>query len=156
MYPTHYIEYLAHFHGTRDYFECHEVLEEYWKKVEPKNRNSVWVFLIQLAVCMYHFRRGNRKGASILISKCLNHLHMHKMTLSELQINPEKLQLQLEELKISIDHNHAYSSMNLPIEGPGLITEVEHICMLWGVVYGKPSDLDDSFLIHKHKLRNRS
>ncbi|MEH7501602.1 DUF309 domain-containing protein, partial [Neobacillus drentensis] len=29
MYPTEYIQFLAHFHGDRDYFECHELLEDY-------------------------------------------------------------------------------------------------------------------------------
>ncbi len=32
MYPNAYLDYLVYFHGHRDYFECHEVLEEYWKK----------------------------------------------------------------------------------------------------------------------------
>ena len=31
MYPTEYIQFLIHFHGDYDYFECHEILEEYWK-----------------------------------------------------------------------------------------------------------------------------
>ncbi len=60
MYAKAYIEYLAHFHGTRDYFECHEVLEEHWKAVDPKNRSSVWVLLIQIAVSMYHARQYKR------------------------------------------------------------------------------------------------
>ena len=36
VYPEAYIEYLMYFHGNRDYFECHEVLEEYWKEVSPR------------------------------------------------------------------------------------------------------------------------
>lgn len=31
MYPTEYIQFLIHFHGDYDYFECHEILEGYWK-----------------------------------------------------------------------------------------------------------------------------
>ncbi|MFZ3196347.1 MAG: DUF309 domain-containing protein, partial [Bacillus mycoides] len=27
MYPTEYIQFLIHFHGDYDYFECHEILE---------------------------------------------------------------------------------------------------------------------------------
>ena len=30
-YPEAFISYLIEFHATRDYFECHELLEEYWK-----------------------------------------------------------------------------------------------------------------------------
>ena len=27
-FPLKYIDFLVHFHGDRDYFECHEILEE--------------------------------------------------------------------------------------------------------------------------------
>ena len=58
-FPQKYIEYLVHFHGDRDYFECHEILEEYWKKIDNGNKESIWVGLIQLAVANYHHRRKN-------------------------------------------------------------------------------------------------
>ena len=32
QYPEAYTDYLCYFHGARDYFECHEVMEEYWKE----------------------------------------------------------------------------------------------------------------------------
>lgn len=41
MYPEAYIEYLAEFHGSRDYFECHELLEEHWKKTLRENGNYI-------------------------------------------------------------------------------------------------------------------
>lgn len=34
LYPTAYIKYLFHFHTDRDYFECHELLEEHWKQYD--------------------------------------------------------------------------------------------------------------------------
>ncbi|WP_460291943.1 DUF309 domain-containing protein, partial [Bacillus cereus] len=39
MYPTEYIQFLIHFHGDYDYFECHEILEEYWKTKPRGNRD---------------------------------------------------------------------------------------------------------------------
>ena len=63
-YPEAWLDYLFEFHATRDYFECHEILEEYWKSVpEGDPDRGVWVGLIQLAVALYHHRRGNRAGA---------------------------------------------------------------------------------------------
>lgn len=53
MYPKAYIEYLVHFHSDRDYFECHEILEEHWKQ---DGRNKGWLVLIQTAVAFYHYR----------------------------------------------------------------------------------------------------
>lgn len=32
VYPEAYVAFLHEFHTTRDYFECHEILEEYWKE----------------------------------------------------------------------------------------------------------------------------
>lgn len=40
MYPPEYIEFLYHFHCDRDYFECHEILEELWKKILKKRENK--------------------------------------------------------------------------------------------------------------------
>lgn len=51
-YPQAYIEYLEYYHGARDYFECHEVLEEYWKENPSSPLSAAWVGLIQLAVAM--------------------------------------------------------------------------------------------------------
>ena len=43
MYPTEYIQFLIHFHGDYDYFECHEILEEYWKTKPRGNRDHYLV-----------------------------------------------------------------------------------------------------------------
>lgn len=52
LYPKAYIDYLVYFHGLRDYFECHEVLEEHWKKDDKAERKKYWVGLIQIAVAL--------------------------------------------------------------------------------------------------------
>ena len=70
-YPEDYLSFLVHFHGTRDYFECHEILEEYWKETAPKERDSHWVGLIQIAVALYHERRGNKQGATRTLTKAI-------------------------------------------------------------------------------------
>ena len=62
-YPEAYIDYLLYFHAQRDYFECHEVMEEFWKEHPGDIRSRTYVALIQIAVGMYHIRRGNRNGA---------------------------------------------------------------------------------------------
>lgn len=155
MYPKLFIEYLAYFHGTRDYFECHEVLEEYWKKVDPKNRNSVWVLLIQLAVSMYHYRRGNVKGASILIRRCQDKMKMNGEAIKKLGINPDQLSNRITETANRLDQNYPYQSFNLPIDDPYLLQEVRKLCHQWNTSYGNESDLSNEFIINKHRLRNR-
>jgi len=41
MYPEPYLEYLIQFHAERDYFECHEILEEYWKSAPANEREPM-------------------------------------------------------------------------------------------------------------------
>lgn len=153
MYAKAYIEYLAHFHGTRDYFECHEVLEEYWKAVDPKNRSSVWVLLIQIAVSMYHARRGNRKGARTLMSRCLRKIPEHTDELEKLGLDPEHLEKQLETANRQFGHKRPYMSWNMSIKDLYLRQEVQTLCHHWNVAYGSPSDLSNDDLVHKHKRR---
>jgi len=155
MYPEKYIEFLAHFHGTRDYFECHEVLEEHWKLVEPKNRLSVWVLLIQIAVCLYHYRRGNFRGALTLINRCLEKLEPNINHIEKIGLSFSLLSNKLEEMKTQIEKGFSYKSMNLPIKDEQLIEEVQILCTKWNVDYGSPSNLQNNYLIHKHKLRKK-
>jgi predicted metal-dependent hydrolase len=32
-YPQAYVAYLAEFYGSRNFFECHEIMEEYWNSL---------------------------------------------------------------------------------------------------------------------------
>ncbi len=82
MYPKAYVAFLHEFHTTRDYFECHEILEEFWKEDPPDQRKKYWVGLIQLAVALYHQRRGNGKGAKRLISNSLHILDSDRNVLT--------------------------------------------------------------------------
>ncbi|MFD2925858.1 DUF309 domain-containing protein [Halobacillus naozhouensis] len=156
MYPEAYLEYLAHFHGTRDYFECHEVLEDYWKETDPENRESVWVCLIQLAVSQYHFRRNNTKGALTLIRKTLHKLTANHCQLQSLGIDYAALERQLVNQKKRLEDQRDYTSLTLPLSDPHLIEAVKLLCTDWGVSFGAPSDLSDSNLIDKHKRRRSS
>ncbi|RKJ17377.1 DUF309 domain-containing protein, partial [Butyricicoccus sp. 1XD8-22] len=52
-----FVQYFTYFNGNKDYFECHEVLEEYWKILAPGDKKHPLVGYIQLATGMYHWRR---------------------------------------------------------------------------------------------------
>ncbi|MBA2173819.1 DUF309 domain-containing protein [Halobacillus locisalis] len=154
MYPTHYIEFLAHFHGTRDYFECHEVLEEYWKDNDLKNRESVWVFLIQVAVGFYHHRRGNFRGAEKLMKRSQVYVERHGHLLPSVGLDKfEMKELIRCELKL-LSNSKPYQSIQLPITDPQLLRKVRTQCVSWRVPFNQPSPMDEA-LIDKHRLRNR-
>lgn len=67
-YPHLYVEFLYYFNEMRDYYECHEVLEELWLE---EARNPFFQGLLQVAVALYHFRNGNVNGAIKLFRSAL-------------------------------------------------------------------------------------
>ncbi|WP_322903635.1 DUF309 domain-containing protein [Paenibacillus campi] len=74
-----YIAYLVYFNRDRDYFECHEVLEELWLE---KDREPVYKGLLQVAVGLFHFRNGTvnsmynkRLGAIKMLNSSLHKLN---------------------------------------------------------------------------------
>lgn len=155
-YPQAYREYLFHFHGDRDYFECHEVLEEYWKSLLPDQRNDVWVGLIQIAVALYHHRRSNLPGAVKMMNSAIRLLEKEQHAVRQLGLDGQALfrllAIRLDEMKCGA----AYTSLNLPIADPDLQTICRQDCEARGFSFGQPSNLDDEFLMHKHKLRDRT
>ncbi|MEK5033214.1 DUF309 domain-containing protein [Paenibacillus sp. FSL R7-0302] len=65
-YEPLYLAYLIYFNRDRDYFECHEVLEELWLE---KQRDPLYKALLQVAVGLYHFRNANVRGGLILLKQ---------------------------------------------------------------------------------------
>lgn len=155
-YPKAYILYLVHFHGDRDYFECHEILEEYWKHVAPKDRNSHWVGLIQIAVALYHERRKNKPGAGRTITKAINNLNNNRYELTQLGLDIDKLFILLNEIKERINTCQPYESINLPLLDPQLISQCVAECEQLGLSWQHNCALADPNIINKHLLRDRS
>ena len=156
MYPKEYIQFLAHFHGDRDYFECHEVLEEYWKKTDSKNKSSIWVGLILLAVSTYHHRRSNFIGAKRTLKKAFMIFNTQAGWLIKLGLDQPLLNDILKERLSVIEKEEAYYSFDLPICDSILIEMCGEYCEQEGFLWGKASDFTKSSLIHRHKLRDRT
>lgn len=150
-----YLDYLVQFHCQRDYFECHEILEEHWKKDSRENRKNYWIALIQIAVGMYHYRRNNYRGAKKLFSHALKIVNDENKELTRLGIIVEDLQTLLEEQLQRIQAKKPYESMNLPLTSP-LLHQCLTYCQQQNLIWGKDSDLADNFLVHKHSLRDRT
>ena len=156
LYPKEYIEYLVHFHGSRDYFECHEILEDYWKRVDAANKQSIWVGFIQLAVSCYHYRRSNLAGAKKTLAKAQQIFSQEGQTLLKLGINPEEMTAILEQLRGRIDNHIPYESFRLPLADPVLIDECQQVADLHGFDLKQTSKLTDEKLVHRHQLRDRT
>lgn len=156
-YADAYLAFLAHFHGTRDYFECHELLEEHWKKEERPELKAVWHGLIQLAVALYHERRGNRPGALKMLESALARLSDAQTQLAGLDrsLLLEAVEERLAHLRLRAD-NGIFQDMNLPVTDQLLMRSAVRLCQAWGLEWGRPSPLTEVELVEKHRLRDRS
>ncbi|MBY4604416.1 MULTISPECIES: DUF309 domain-containing protein [Bacillus] len=156
MYPKAYIDYLVEFHATRDYFECHEILEEYWKKDPPNKRKVYWVGFIQLAVALYHYRRQNTAGAKRLMTNSIRILQAERQAVEDLGLDHIRLLQLMQSVYEQIETGSSYQSIMLPIKDEKLEEACRIECKKKGYTWGQPSTLTDSFLIDKHRLRDRT
>lgn len=155
-YPKEFINYLVQFHGSRDYFECHEILEEYWKETDSKNKMSHWVGFILLAVSAYHHRRGNFPGAERTARNSLKILKSTQAAvIHTLGLDYEQLIQMLEGSLIKIEQRWPYESMNLPINSKELNTFCQTKCQKEGLTWLHTGPVTEEIL-HRHALRDRS
>ncbi|KMJ59812.1 hypothetical protein AB685_02820 [Bacillus sp. LL01] len=156
MYPKSYLDYLHHFHCDRDYFECHEVLEEYWKERDASEREIHWVALIQVAVGLYHHRRGNINGSLRMLQNARRIIKKETAAIDALGLDSGKLILVLDEHIGRVSRHEPYTSLNLPIADPDLQLSCESRAKSERKVWGVASDLLDVSLVNRHTLRDRS
>lgn len=152
MHPLHhplFIQYIIHFNSNEDYFECHEVGEEYWKDVAPKDKMHPLAGWIQMAVGMYHWRRSNYPGA-------LRSFIRAKDKLSDAGIWTEgfdviELGKQLTGSIEAVTARRDFKPYRLPVVSEELANAVSNY------MADHPAEiLDAHFLMHKHRLRDRT
>ncbi len=167
--PKAWIAYVSAYQVERDYFECHEILEEYWKEcAESRRPQPGWVGWIQLAVAQYHERRGNVGGAIKMLTSALDILRTFENWVDDLGINSGvllkaiemRLQL-LESRKVkSIDELRTlFNDLDLPLNDLFLkYAALEFYQKHYGSEgkWGIPSRDVDVFILNKHTLRDRS
>ncbi|GKU79378.1 DUF309 domain-containing protein [Paenibacillus sp. L3-i20] len=154
-YPESYVTYLVEFHATRDYFECHELLEEYWKENPNDGLGHVWVGLIQLAVGLYHERRGNRRGARMMYDQAYSRLKDADLASHGIHQQHIVDELAVRRANVS-DPTYPYKDVTMQLIDEELLELCIRNCEARHIKWGTPSDLDDSAIIHRHTLRDRS
>ncbi|MBD8070314.1 DUF309 domain-containing protein [Bacillus sp. PS06] len=155
-YPQEYINYLVHFHGDRDYFECHEELEELWKQDPKEERKDHLVAFIQIAVALYHQRRGNFNGAYKMMSNAITIIEKKKEAVTHSGLHPAKLLTLLNDRLTDIENSVSYKSFNLPINDSKLVEVCKKKCESLGLEWGSIRPVEDVNIIDKHKRRDRS
>jgi predicted metal-dependent hydrolase len=70
-YDQLYVDFIYYFNIERDYFECHEVMEELWLE---EGRAPLYQGLLQIAVGLYHHWNGNPGGSIKLFKQGIDKL----------------------------------------------------------------------------------
>lgn len=156
QYPEAYMQFLVHFHGTRDYFECHEMMEAHWKRETAPALRSAWLCLIQTAVAAYHERRNNKAGADKMWNNALR--NANPAVLAELGLDGDAFVrlLSLRRQACASGGAAAYEDPDLPLADAELIECCERMCAQMGVKWRSRESDATAEIVHKHKLRDRS
>lgn len=136
LFKQAFSEYITYFHVHRDYFECHEIMEDAWKQKSRFTKQDPEVALIMLATAMYHLRRHNKRGAATLLKKTIQLLKLNTTFLSY-YLNVDKL----IAILCTFQKDLSYHSITLPLTETFEISE---------------SSEPTHMIIHKHKLRDRT
>ncbi|AQU79671.1 MULTISPECIES: DUF309 domain-containing protein [Planococcus] len=152
MHPLHhplFIQYIINFNQEKDFFECHEVGEDYWKSVAPKDKLHPLTGWIQLAVGMYHWRRSNYPGALRSFIRAKVKLSAGGVWVDG--VDHEKLIGILTDSIKAVTERKPFVAQDIPIISENLKQAVESYRL------ENPLTLQDPyFLMHKHRLRDRS
>ncbi|MEI4768436.1 DUF309 domain-containing protein [Psychrobacillus sp. FJAT-51614] len=151
MHPTfhpNFVQFLKEFNVTHDYFECHEVLEEYWKEIAPKQKNHPLTALILMSTSMYHWRRGNNPGALKTMRTCIKRLSETSDSSFYETIDYSNLIQNTTNTLTLMQENAPFQPFFITIKNPQLMSLVHNLNII--------NNHDINFLIHKHMLRDRS
>lgn len=144
-----YIEYCTYFNGNRDYFECHEVLEDYWKQVATGEKEHPLVGYIQIATGMYHWRRGNLRGASKMLANGYRILSTTTKTIFIEKINLEALLYDVQNAINAIQLGASFEAFEIEITDEELSKAVAES-------FSDMPNLEADFIRNKHLLRDRT
>lgn len=144
-----FIDYCAYFNGNNDYFECHEVLEEYWKEIAPKEKLHPLVGYVQLATGMYHWRRANITGATRMMEKAILNFELNRNSEFFECIQFEQLHHLMKSQLQKMQVKEPFAHFTMPITDGRLQEMVQQRIKTIPLV-------DSYFIFNKHMLRDRS
>ncbi len=144
-----FIDYCAYFNGNEDYFDCHEVLEEYWKEIAPSEKLHPLVGYVQLATGMYHWRRENFNGAARILQKAIRNFEANQGSLFFEYIDFDQLLSDMSTQHVRIKARETFSRIKIPLTNAVLQRAVQEKIAV-------TAPLDPQFILNKHMLRDRS
>lgn len=108
-----YLLFFYYFNHKRDYYECHDIMEELWLE---EGRDKFLQGLLQVAVGLYHFRWNNLKGSILLFEGATEKLQPYPDEVGGVKLG--KLRKEAEEYlsKLRNYENEPFEFYDLTIE----------------------------------------
>lgn len=112
-----FLHFIVYFNDNEDYFECHEVLEEYWKSQPGFSKEHPLTGYILLSTGFYHWRRGNAAGAKRTLHKALRRFREMPEQFQQYkeQIAFGQLTVLLEERLALLEAGQTFRPFKLPV-----------------------------------------
>ena len=156
MHPYHhplFIHFIVYFNRNQDYFECHEVLEEYWKSIKNADKTHPLTAFILMSTGMYHFRRGNLKGAKRTLEGAKKRFHAipDDSSLYMEEINVQAILDRIADRILALENEEPFTPFQIEVLSPDLtllVAEAEERMDLL--------QAGSNAVIHKHMLRDRT
>ncbi|MCI3923828.1 DUF309 domain-containing protein [Paenibacillus sp. TRM 82003] len=112
-YDVLYVAFLAYFNRERDYFECHEVMEQLWLE---EGRDPLYQGLLQVAVGLYHHRNGNIDGGVKLLTAAIQKLEGREPVVLGIELGKLLKQSKAHLARLSRHETEPFPFRDLDIE----------------------------------------
>lgn len=114
MIDRRYVHFFELF-KEREYFECHEVLEEIWiEETNCSTKVHPAIVLLQFSVALLHWERGNFVGALAVFRSSLNYLESLEKELISLTVDSSKLKEIIKKTIEKVENKKPYVEINIP------------------------------------------
>lgn len=156
MNPLHhpyFVKFIVYFNENQDFFECHEVLEDYWKSSPNRTKEHPLVAYILLATSLYHWRRDNTVGAKRSITKANDKfkimLNLYPNYTGSINFN--KLLEDIDKSIARMTTGQTFKPFTIEVICPKLKRKITDMLPTLDLL-----PLGSDAVIHKHMLRDRS
>jgi predicted metal-dependent hydrolase len=113
MYAYQYLLFLYYFNIKRDYYECHDVMEDLWLE---QQRDRFLQGLLQIAVGLYHFKWHNIPGAILLFEGAVEKLEPYPEVKEGIHLGKIREEANHYLIKLSSYEAQPFSYYDLSIE----------------------------------------
>lgn len=111
-----YKDFISTFQEERDFFKCHEILEDIWiEETSCNTRKHVAINLLLISVGALHWKNKNFKGALKVLKNSLENYDDLKFEIEKIGVDSSKLKIIIEDSIGKISLEESYNEIYLPL-----------------------------------------